>query len=219
MKNALILLLIAASVIYFSCASSLGVFKEPTAEDTMLVIGHIILEDDYYTDEIGTYTQNIEVAIIGKTNSGKELGLWTKTDEKGYFAIADVPMGEYALKGIRTIIGRSSAVTITNRLRLSTDPYRVASSERPITFSAQYYPLEPFERIQSLQHNLFKLDKMSGQTGQANTTLRFSIKEYKTVNGDIIDLGPVEDYFIEKHPGSAWKPFLEKSKETIRFKR
>jgi len=219
MKNAIILLLIAVSVLSFSCASTLGVFKEPTTEDTMLVIGHIVLEDDYFSDELNTYTKNIEVAVVGKTNAGKELGLWTKTDENGYFAIADVPKGEYALKGIRTIIGRSSAVTITNRLRLSTDPYRVETAEKPITFNAQYYPLEPVGRIQSLQHNLFKLDQMSGQTSQANTNMLFTIKEYKTVTGEIINVGPVEDYFIEKYPDTAWKPFLESSKETIRFKR
>ncbi len=219
MRNVIILLLVAASVLSLSCASTLGSFKEPTKENTMLVVGHILLEDDYYTDEINVYTKNIEVAIIGKTSAGKELGLWTKTDENGYFAIADVPMGEYALKGLRTIIGRSNAITVTNRLRLSTDPYRVESSEKPITFNAQYYPLEPVGRIQSLQHNLFKLDKMSGQTSQANTNLSFTLKDYQTVTGEVVNAGPVEDYFIEKYPGSAWKPFLEKSRETIRFKR
>jgi len=219
MKNVIILLLVAVSVLSLSCASSLGVFKEPTTEDTMLIVGHIILEDDYFTDELDTYTKNIEVAIVGKTNAGKELGLWTKTDENGYFAIADVPMGEYALKGLRTIIGRSNAVTITNRFRLSTDPYRVETAEKPITFSAQYFPLEPTGRIQSLQHNVFKLDQMSGQTGQANTSTVFNIKEYKTVTDKVISAGPVEDYFIEKYPQSAWKSFLETSRETIRFKR
>ncbi len=219
MKNAIILLLVAVSVLSLSCASTLGVFKEPTAGRTMLVIGHIILEDDYFSNELKTYTENIEVAIIGKTSTGKELGLWTKTDKNGYFAVADVPEGEYALKGLRTIIGRSNAVTITNRLRLSTDPYRVETAEKPITFSAQYYPLEPNGRIQSLQHNIFKLDKMSGQTGQANTHMVFNIKEYKTVTGQIINSGPIEDYFIEKYPESAWKPFLETSRETIRFRR
>ncbi|MBN2413821.1 hypothetical protein JXQ31_19260 [candidate division KSB1 bacterium] len=219
MRNAIILLLIAASVLSLSCASTLGGFKEPTKENTMLVVGHILLEDDYYTDEINTYTKNIEVAVIGKTSAGKELGLWTKTDENGYFAVADVPMGEYALKGIRTIIGRSNAITVTNRLRLSTDPYRVESSEKPITFNAQYYPLEPVGRIQSLQHNLFKLDQMSGQTSQANTNMVFTIKDYKTVTGEVMNAGPVEDYFMEKYPDSAWKPFLENSRETLRFKR
>jgi len=219
MKNTIILLLMAVCMAFMSCATTTGGFIEPTSDATMLVIGHVIIEDDYYSEETGSYTANIEVAINGKTSAGKELGLWAKTDENGYFALADVPMGEYAIKGIRSIIGRSSAVTITNSLRRSTDPYRVTNSEQPITFNALYYPLEPVGRIASLQHTIFKLDDMSAQTGQVNTTQKFSIKDYKLATGVVLNFGPVEDYFIEKYPASAWKPLLEESRQTIRFQR
>jgi hypothetical protein len=219
MRNSIILLLMAVCIAFISCATTTGGFKEPSGDATMLVIGHVIIEDDYYTEELNSYTDNIEVAIIGKTTAGKDLGLWTKTDANGYFLLADVPMGEYAIKGVRSIIGRSSAVTIINRLRLSNDPYRVTNSETPITFNAQYYPFEPVGRIVSLQHTVLKLDKMSAQTGQVNTKEQYSIKDYKLVTGAILNFGPVEDYFLEKYPLSAWKPMLEESRGTIRFKR
>ncbi len=220
MRTVIILLLTAVCIAFISCAATTGSsFTEPTSENTMLVVGHIIIEDNYYSNEVGTYTANVEVAVIGKTTAGKELGLWTKTDENGYFVLADVPMGEYALKGLRSIIGRSSAITITNRLRLSNDPYRVTNSETPITFSAQYYPFEPTGRVTSLQHNIFILDDMSDQTGQVNTFQQYSFKDYKMVTDSLLNVGPVEDYFLEKYPDSAWKPMLEESRGTIRFKR
>ncbi len=220
MKRVTLLLVIAAMMLGLGCASTLGVFKEPTSENTMLVIGQIIVEDDYYSDETGVTYGGLEVAIVGKTNDGKELGIWTKSDEKGYFALADVPMGEYAIKGVRGIIGRPSrAITVTNRLRLSTDPYRVENAESPVQFTAQYFPFEPKGRIQSLQHTVFKLDKMSGSTGQTKYVVKPAFTDYKLVDGTVLNEGPVEEYFIEKYPESAWTKYLEEVKTNTRFRR
>ena len=220
MKKVVLLVLATIMMMYLGCASTMGSFKEPTSDDTMIVIGHIIIEDDYYTNETGSFRKGMEVAIVGKTEKSGDVGLWATTDENGYFALADVPKGEYAIKGVRTIVGRPpSAITITNRLRLSTDPYRVTNTETPIQFTAVYFPFEPKGRVQSLQHVIFKLDKMSSSTGMANYTVKNSLKDYQLVDGTVENAGPVEEYFVEKHPESAWKSLLEESAKTIRFRR
>ncbi len=212
------IILVVLAGLFMGCAAGLSGFKEPTADDTMLVIGQVILEDNYYTEEIGVYKDDIEVAILGKTTEGKTIALWATTDENGYFAVANAPRGEYALKGIRTLIGTGSLVTITNRLRLSTDVYMI-SSRPQVLFNGQYFPFEPVGRIASLQHNIFQLDRMSKTTNQVNYTFKYTLKDYKLSNGEIINKGPVEEYFIEQYPESAWKPALEESKKTQRFKR
>lgn len=218
MKKLLVLLLIGVFALLMSCASGLSGFKEPTSDQTMLVVGQVIIEDNYYTQETGVYKEGIEVAIVGKTAENKSVGLWTNTDADGYFAIGDLPKGEYALKGVRALIGRGQMVTITNRLRLSSDRYMV-SSKPTVIFNAQYFPFEPTGRVVSLQHNLFRLDRMSAQTNQVDYKYKFALKNQELVDGKVINDGPVEKHFLEKYPDTAWKTALEESAKVMRFRR
>ncbi|NOY59336.1 MAG: hypothetical protein GXO75_10485 [Calditrichaeota bacterium] len=218
MKKRLVLLLIGVFAILMSCASGLSGFKEPTTDQTMLVVGQVIIEDNYYTQETGVYKEGLEVAIVGRTANNKIVGLWTNTDADGYFAIGDLPKGEYALKGVRALIGRGQMVTITNRLRLSSDRYMV-SSKPTIIFNAQYFPFEPTGRVVSLQHNIFRLDRMSAQTNQVDYKYKFLLKDQELVDGKVLNEGPVEKHFLEKYPDSAWKTALEESAKVMRFRR
>ncbi|NIA28291.1 MAG: hypothetical protein GWP06_00080 [Actinobacteria bacterium] len=218
MKKRLVLLLIGIYALSMSCASGLSGFKEPTNDQTMLVVGQVIIEDNYYTQETGVYKEGLEVAIVGKTANNKIVGLWTNTDADGYFAIGDLPKGEYALKGVRALIGRGQMVTITNRLRLSSDRYMV-SSKPTIIFNAQYFPFEPTGRVISLQHNIFRLDRMSAQTNQVDYRYKFLLKDQELVDGKVLNEGPVEKHFLEKYPDSAWKTALEESAKVMRFRR
>jgi len=218
MKKLFLLAAVAIFILSLSCASGLQGFKEPTSDDTMIVVGQVIIEDNYYSQETAVYKEGIEVAILGRTAEGKDIALWANTDENGYFALADVPKGEYALKGVRALIGRGSLVTIVNRLRLSTDTFML-TSKQSIIFNGQYFPFEPVGRVQSLQHNIFQLDRMSATTNQVNYVLKNTLKNFKLVNGEILNEGPVEEYFIKKHPDSAWRKALEESAKVVRFRR
>jgi hypothetical protein len=218
MRNCLTILVLIANVLILSCASGLQSFKEPTSDATMLVVGNVVLEDNYYSDETGVYKADIEVAVLGKTQDGKSLALWANTDANGYFALADVPKGEYVIQGIRALIGTGSLVTITNRLRLSTDVYTV-SGRSQVLFNGQYFPFEPVGRIQSLQYNLFHLDRMSKSTNQVGYENRYVLKDVKLLDGEILNAAPVEKYFIDKYPASLWKGPLEESMKVQRFKR
>ncbi len=218
MKKLFVLLLIGFFALLMSCASGLSGFKEPTTDQTMLVVGQVIIEDNYYTQETGVYKEGIEVAIVGKTKDKKTVGLWTNTDADGYFAIGDLPKGEYALKGVRALIGRGQMVTITNRLRLSSDRFMV-SSKPTVIFNAQYFPFEPTGRVVSLQHNIFRLDRMSAQTNQVDYKYKFALKDQELVDGKVLNEGPVEKHFLEKYPDTAWKTALQESAKVMRFRR
>lgn len=218
MRTAAILMLLGLFALMAGCAGGLAGFKEPTSDDTMIVVGRVIIEDNYYSQETGVYKDGIEVAILGNTEDGKTVGMWTTTDADGYFAIADVPKGEYVLKGVRTLIGRGSQITITNRLRLSSDQY-VVTSRPTIIFNGQYFPYEATGRVVSLQHNIFQLDRMSAQTNQVNYKVKHSLQNVELVNGETLNDGPVEKHFIEKYPDSAWRAALEASAEVMRFRR
>ena len=218
MRSVSVILLLAAFALIAGCGGGLSGFKEPTADNTLIVVGRVIIEDNYYSQETGVYKQDLEIAILGKTEDGKALGLWTSTDENGYFAIADVPKGEYVLKGVRTLIGRGSQITITNRLRLSSDQYMVTT--RPtVLFNGQYFPYEATGRVVSLQQNIFTLDRMSSQTNQVNYKVKHTLQNVELVNGETLNDGPVEKVFIEKYPNSAWQAALEESAQVMRFRR
>jgi hypothetical protein len=218
MKRIAVIPLVLMAALILSCAAGLQGFKEPTSDNTMLVVGQVLIEDNYYTEETAVYKASIEVAVMGKTSEGKRLGLWANTDENGYFSIADAPKGEYVIKGVRALIGRGSLVNITNRLRLSTDVYTV-SGQSTMLFNGEYFPFEPVGRIQSLQHNIFRLDRMSSTTNQVNHMVSNFPKDIKLVDGEILTAGPVEEYFIQKHPASAWVSFLTESAKVARYKR
>jgi len=210
-------ILVIATLLDCAGTASHG-FKEPTAEETMLVVGSVILEDNYYTEEVAVYKKGMEVAVLGQTEAGERLALWTTTDENGYFAIADVPKGEYVLKAIRILIGRGSFVTIENRLRVSSDVYML-SNKQTVIFRGEYFPFEPKERIVSLQHNHFVLDRMSQSTHRVNYSAKNRLQDLKLVSGETYSAPPVEEYFIEKYPQSAWVPQLKKAAEMVRFRR
>ena len=214
--NVLLILVIAALM---GCAGTASHgFKEPTSEETMLVVGAVILEDNYYTEEVAVYKKSIEVAVMGKSEAGEKLAFWTTTDENGYFAIADVPKGEYALKAIRILIGRGSFVTIENRLRVSSDVYML-SSKQTVIFRGEYFPFEPKERVVSLQHSHFVLDRMSQSTRRVNYLAKSRLQDLKLVSGETYSAGPVEEYFVQKYSESAWVPHLKKAAEIVRFRR
>jgi hypothetical protein len=218
MRSLIVVLLLAVFALIAGCGGALSGFMEPTADNTMIVVGRAIIEDNYYSQETGVYKQDLEIAILGKTDEGKVLGLWTSTDENGYFAIADVPKGEYVLKGVRTLIGRGSQITITNRLRLSSDQYMV-TSKPTVIFNGQYFPFEATGRVLCLQQNIFTLDRMSSQTGQVNYKLKHSLQNVELVNGETLNDGPVEKHFMEKYPDTAWQSALDESSKIMRFRR
>lgn len=152
------------------------------------------------------------------TEHGKRLGMWAKTDQNGYFSLADLPKGEYALKGIRVNFGRGNMVTIVNALLYPSNNYEY-NLDNFFIFEGRYFPFKPVGRIVSLQDNIFLLGEQSTISYQVQHFCLFELNDYELVNNEILNDGPIEQYFIQKYPDSIWKGALERSAKVIQFPR
>ncbi len=218
MKTRRMIILLFIGTIIFACAAGNIGFKEPSSDESMIIIGHVIVEDKGFTDLRKVYKSSIDIAIIGITSDGKEVGFWTETDDQGYFAVSNAPMGEYALKGIRVAVGRGDLITITNRLNSMSDPY-LWTYNTEILFNGSYIPFEPVGRIQNLKHTLFSLDFTNQQHPQVRIFLKNRLENIELVSGDVLNEDLVELYFIQKYPDSQWVQALEESAKIDRYPR
>jgi hypothetical protein len=194
--------------VFFCCSSAFQyhTFKEPETEAGMLVVGRIIVEDNLFSGRYDVITAGIEVAIYGKAETGEQLGLWAMTDKEGYFALANVPRGEYALKGFRVTLSDGQRVIITNPLMGFAREYRFNASES-ILFEGEYFPFAPLGRVVSLKHNLFRLNPTLSMFALEWNSL-YELNAMKLVDGRVVTAKPVEVYFMEKNPDTAWKEHL-----------
>ena len=215
-RKLLVVASFAALLFSVSCGGGIKGLKEPTTGDAFMVIGSVFLENNYFDDRAEVYMQGIEVAILAREEVGgktKTKGYWTTTDENGYFMLADVPPGKYTLKGIRLTMSKGTFFTITNTLRYTGSTFVIQNKETVI-FDGDYFGTQPKGRIVNLEYNHFAIDRTSEHSGHVNHLALPVIKDLKVVTGETLNLPPVEQYFIDKYPQSAWVPILKKSLET-----
>jgi len=207
MKNAVGVVL--ALLLVQSCAGPVSQLHDPKGEQSCLIIGSVIADVFQYKGITRTYKYGIDVAIVGRViENGQERirGFWAKTDARGYFALSNVPPGEYALKGFRVyVIAGEYSLTVINDLKSPEDRYYIKSS-RYIPFTGQYFKYRPRNRIVNLQHNYFILDR--GQTVHHRELHRLS--GFQLVTGRYLTEPSVPEYFLKRFPKSRWVPFLTK---------
>ncbi len=200
------------------CGGSVKTLQEPpTSENTILIVGQVILQNNFYnTNQTEVVKDGIQVAVIGeveKNGKKKIVGYWATTDPNGYFYLADVPPGNYNLKGIKGVVSRGTLVTITNPLKYTGSVFQIQPGEIVI-FDGRVFPFKPQNRVIDLQHNLFVIDKTSERTGNVNHMALLSLKHVKLVTGEVANEPPVPKYFLDNYPNSPWKPYLEKLLES-----
>lgn len=200
------------------CTESYKGFTEPQSENSMLVVGRVIVEDKGYTEKPQVYKENLRIAIYGLAEDGAEMGEWARTDENGYFVLANVPKGEYVIKAIQLTVGAGQFLTIENRLSFSDDPYLITNREFFI-FDGGYFPYEPVGRVQSLKHHIFTLDQSNRNILMVRNMALYKLNNIELHNGEVLNAEPVERYFIEKYPKSAWNKYLEESAVVNRYPR
>ena len=218
MNNLKILLIILVFILIYSCGQKYKGFIEPSSENSMLVVGRVIVEDKGYTERPEVYKKDLRIAIYGVGNDGRDIGEWVTTDENGYFVLADIPNGEYAIKAVRLTVGAGQLLTIESRLNFADDPYLITNREFFI-FDGGYFPFEPVGRIQSLKHHIFIIDQSNRNILMVRNMVFYTLKDYKLHNGEVLNAAPVERYFIEKHPNSAWNKYLEQSANVNKYRR
>ena len=218
MEKCKFLLLLIMVICISACVTSYQGFREPTSDQSMIVIGQVIVQDDGYTDRPKLYKKDIRVGIYGKTENGHDIGEWLTTDENGYYVLTDVPKGEYVLKAIQLTVGAGQLVTIENRWSYADDSFIITNRDF-IAFTATYFPFEPVGRVQSLKHTIFTLDLPNRNVTTVKFAMLNTLDNITVYGGEVLNEGPVERYFIEKYPDSKWREPLEQSANIIRYKR
>ena len=200
------------------CTESYKGFTEPESENSMLVVGRVIVEDKGYTEKPEVYKENLRIAIYGLAEDGTEIGVWARTDENGYFVLANVPQGEYVIKAIQLTVGAGQFLSIENRLGFSDDPYLITNRDFFI-FDGGYIPFAPVGRLQRLKHHIFTLDQSNRNILMVRNMASYKLNNIELHNGEVLNAEPVERYFINKYPKSAWNKYLEESAIVNRYPR
>jgi len=193
-------------LIFLHCSTSAVMLSGPDA-DKRLLIGSLILDINGYQNTFALIQGNIEVAIVGRyVENGilKNFGRWTTTDERGYFFLANVPDGEYALKGFRTHLIAIGDLNIINELHDPQRNYYELLNDEIITFSGDLFDTKSKHRIINLQHNLFTL-----YPNEVIDHHRFAqLKQIKVSPGNFLNEPPVPVYFLENYNESGWDDYL-----------
>ena len=140
MKKSFFVLL---AVVMLSCAAGVHYYKfaEPASDDSLLLIGQIIVEDNQFSGRYDVIKSGIEVAILGRPGNDRVTGLWAITDKNGYFALANVAKGDYALKGIRLTLSNGARITLSNPLIKEINYFRFNNGEN-ILIEGDYFPYQ-----------------------------------------------------------------------------
>jgi len=185
----------------------------PIDENSFLVVGSVVVEDEFYTSLSGVHLKDIEVAILAEiTQDGnsKTTGYWTKTDENGYFYLINVPPGRYALTGLRLLLNDQSTLVIYNPCTSETDAFRISYSDH-IGFIGNYFDIEPNNRVVNLQANYFSIDAESRTYYDVKYFRRNAITGLRMVNGTkLVQISPVR-YFKNQFSGTPWADILHES--------
>ncbi|HFE52703.1 MAG TPA: hypothetical protein ENK07_04620 [Bacteroidetes bacterium] len=208
-----VVLLAVALLLGCAGTSKMNVFEEPVSDQTGIVIGNVLVESRYFEERPELYRANIDVAVIGEvTENGKKKihGYWATTDDQGYFFLTNVPIGKYAIKGIRFSTNQGTLLTITNSLRYAGSTY-VIDRKETIIFDGSYFPVEPKGRVINMGYNHFVIDQTTRSTGHVDHLQLPRLVNYQVITGEKLNLGPVEEYFIQKYPNSAWVQVLKQA--------
>ncbi len=192
--------------LHLSCASGSRTLNDPVGNGVLL-IGGVIFENNGYQNFFESTRKNIEVALIGqydRTGKREIFGQWVRTDEEGYFFVANAPPGEYAIKAVRVYVGGQFAVTISNELLTMVDNYKIQPSEF-LVFSGRVFEHRPEYRVVDFGYHGFSL-QAQGDIVHANYR---EIKELRLVDGSLLTLPPVKDYFSGRFPESIWGQYWD----------
>ena len=206
MKIKIIFILTVVVLNVMNCSTSLQMLPEPEAAKNLL-IGTVIFDINGYQDKFISIKENIEVAIVGRFKENglyKNFGTWATTDEDGYFYIANVPDGEYAIKGFRAYCMEFGDLKVMNDLTDAANNYYYLLEEGIINFGGNLFNTSAKQRIINLEYNIFTL-----YPNEIIDVKHYSrLRDIKLSTGEYVDYPPVPVYFMEKFENSGWIQFL-----------
>ncbi len=162
---------------FINCSTSQKFLLKNPNPGMSLLVGAVLVENVGIDDVYESVTSKINVIVVGKSVvEGKEVvqGYRLKTDEKGYFALANVPPGSYVVKGIEVDLGYGTRMLLTSRWEGNTQIYYPIDTM--IDFTVNFWPPAINEKIINLKIRYFHIDAASRVFDQIfnqleNTTL------------------------------------------------
>ena len=143
MKALNYLLLLGLMVIIGGCAGGTGglkVLDEPVGS-SVIVIGNVVIENINQEFEFDNWEHGAELVIIGRTADGTTNTYKVKTDAHGYYALPNVPSGQYAVKSITLLVFGAKPIVLVNDLTSSLSKFnRLRHPEEPIELTAEWLP-------------------------------------------------------------------------------
>ncbi len=207
MKRQYFLLFFLIYITIFSCSSTRPPLENPI-EDRCILIGSLIFDINGYQDNFTTIYENIEIVIIGNVVEDgrvKTKGYVTETGENGVFYLANVPKGEYAIKGFRVHLIGTGDLIVSNELIDPRRNYFELNVREIIPFTGSLFDTKVNHRVINFEHNIFTLypDKM----------IRFDryedLKEFKMSSGDELSMPLLPHYFLDNFEGNPWTKYFE----------
>jgi hypothetical protein len=211
-----LLFAIFLAIYILSCAgskSSLQNLQEP-AEDGMLIIGNIIVENINQGLSFETWDFPCEVVILGRATASDTLSHFTiTTDDQGYFALENVPSGLYGIKAVIVPLFGSQPLKLVNPMESPrSEYYRMRHPEREIEYTGIYMPGKEKDGIIDLNITWLGLraaevegisgDKI-GVVMRQTFSEKIENKQFWTNGVSITREKPLE-YMKQKFPQSSW---------------
>jgi hypothetical protein len=185
-----------------NCVPSQPFTVEEPEEGKSVVVGAILVENDGYENYYQPITENIYVAIAGKsTENGKEIteGYRVQTDENGYFMLQNVLPGAYVLKGIEFYLGVGTTMKLIAEWETNRKYFHITSEE--LNYFVRRWPDEVDSKVINLGINYFLIDRAprvaSFSTFEALDNRSLMLEDPYTMPNPVT-------YFQEKYPESGW---------------
>lgn len=190
-------------VLIEGCASVVTTFQEPKDQNSVLVIGSVIVDLFEYRGRSTTYHDGLDVVIAARfKHNGKIIhkNYWVKTNSRGYFVLSNVAPGDYTVRGFQIkIAGSSFKINVASPLRKENDEFLVVGPSK-IPKGAFYFSNFKQGRIIDLSHNYFIVDR--GEIVHHKSYFRYD--NIKMVTGKIILEPDVMTYFKRRFQDSQW---------------
>ncbi len=196
-------------IVFFYCGPSIQLIEEPV-DDGNLIIGSLVLDINGYQDNYLTIKENIDLAIVGrvyKRGKFRNVSFWAVTDEQGYFYVANVPEGEYAIKGFRLGLMGAEDMVVVNELNDPQRNFYELREQDVIPLSGNLLDTKSQHRIINFEHNIFTIFP--------NGIVRFErhdqLSNFNLLTGETINRPLTEIYFMDKFENSCWTKYLQMS--------
>jgi len=207
-------IVLSIALLILACAQGVQNLDEPNSSESMLVIGRVIIEGqtDYNITEI--VRKGNKIGIFGLTEAGEQVHYYAYTDANGYFALPNVPPGQYAIQGVNAYIHQVGTYTLYNPLEQGGSVFRFNRGEY-YTFGGEYFPFQTRGRVLSLQNHIFRIMLVNRSLRPLGHQIYPRLENVELLDGTVLNDGAVESYYIDLFPSSAWVSELEKSLQNL----